>query len=141
MSNKFTVGTGVHTEAVEEFIKTQTKSHIPDIAAKDEPDQIEDAQGNVYILNSVGHIKFSTKPTVQGQFAKPKLWKFGEQRAMVYHLNNTKELKSYNALLKLASREDPGVQIDNVLSNFYAGEYVLLVTYRTILYLALTTKH
>ena len=141
MNDGFSVGTGVHTDAVEAFIKAQNKSLIPDITAKDESNQIEDEQGNVYILNQTGHVKFSSKPTVQGQFAKPKLWKLGEQRAMVYHLNSAKELKSYNALLKVASREDPGVQIESVLSNFHAGEYVLLVTYRTILYLALTTKH
>lgn len=136
--NPFSVGTGVNSNAVEAFIKAQT--HMPTLTVPEDNDRLEDENGNVYIFNPTGQIKYSTTPTIKGQYEKPKFWKLGELRANIYKLGNSKELKSYNSLLRLASREDPGVQIVELDKQFHNGEFIVMVTYRTILYLALTTK-
>jgi len=139
--NKFSVGTSYSSKAVDGFIKSQfTEDFESSNDSKPNTDQVVAEDGTIYVLDSVGDVKESSKPTVKGQFKKPNLWRYGKPKAEVLHLNVPEELEQYNNIISGASGEDPSYYILESVREFWKGTFIVLITWCPVLYASLMRK-
>lgn len=142
MHKSFNVGSGVSTTAMRNllFDNKHTDVQDTDAASAEQESSICSADGTVYELNSLGQPEWASTPTVEGQYKKDKMWKYGPYRADVFKLESAKMLEDYNKLLARACAEDPSVYIIHTEQKFFNGNFVLLVTWCPIMYRVLIRK-
>ena len=137
--NKFSIGSGFASASVQEFVQSQLTEDTPTPTNLDN-NQITGDDGTIYVLDSAGDVKESSKPTVKGQFKKPGLWRYGEPRAVVLHLDKADDLAQYNNILAGASGEDPNYYILESTREFWQGSFIVMLTWCPVLYASLMRK-
>lgn len=137
--NKYSIGTGVASGAVDRFVKSQY-SEDSEVSNISHNNQIIAEDGTIFIVDETGDVKESSKPTVRGQFKKNTLWRYGAPTAVVLHLNDKDDLERYNNIIAGASGEDPSFYIIEAVREFWNGEFIILLTWCPVLYAALMRK-
>lgn len=140
--NKFSVGSGFSSKEVDSFINSQHAEQFDTTANNDDntSEQIVAKDGTIYILDSVGDVKESSKPTVKGQFKKNNLWRYGTPKATVLHLAKEEDLETYNKILAGAAGEDPSYYIIESARQFWEGQFIVMLTWCPVLYASLMRK-
>lgn len=138
MDNKFNIGTEIKASYLHEPLLADYEAKEPANTVNNK--QIIDKDGTVYILDELGEIKESSKPTVKGQFKKENLWRYGAPQAIVLNLSNPEELDKYNSILKETAEEDPSAVLIDSTKEFWNGQFIMLVTWCPIMYLTLIKK-